>query len=103
MSDLPDEVMDRAVEAAMHRIDALLAVGKVPNLVDDLIRAAAPVLIEAERERIKARTEAARVAFELAYNGIPSHAQALDRAIKAAVAALSVIDEEVKKEKRNYG
>lgn len=55
MSDLPDEVMNRAVEAASRG-----AINDMESLVISrlMIEAAAPILIEAERERIKARIEA---------------------------------------------
>lgn len=71
MSDLPDEAMDRAVEAArsayaygVARYTTTMG-GREDNTEwiaslrwKDAIREVAPVLIEAERERIKARIEA---------------------------------------------
>lgn len=102
MSDLPDEVMNRAVEAASKE---MLGKKITPpdhlNTLRDGIQAAVPVIVEAavkeERERIKAvltSEEMADLLFDL-YEANEDRHRFGNLAMGAALrrAALSVIDE----------
>ena len=106
MSDLPDEVMNRAVEAARSAYAygvtryTTIKGGREDNTEwveslqwKDAIREAAPVLMEAERERIKARIEKyAEMEEEIAEDYTsPDYGRGIVAGYRAA---LSVIDEE---------
>lgn len=86
-------VLDRAVEAGVAEKERFI--GKCERAtVEDIVRAAAPVLIEAERERIKARIEkAATEAWEVDPRNLPGPHELHAEMMKVFDAALSVIDE----------
>ena len=97
MSDLPDEVMDRAVEA-VDNDPVAQGVAGWDDQVEAVIRAAAPVLIKAEREGIRARIQgvADRLDEERRTYEQTRHAELVvevKRELKGVRSALSAIDE----------
>ena len=98
--DPPGENVTPSSEHSCHA-DCSCQTGGEPTPDFLGVRPALDDVMEAGRRVVDARTptpspdwvEAARAAFESAYNGMPSHAQALDRAIRAAIAAYRNEDE----------